>query len=86
MYRVRACVVNVLLLVIADGISAGKGRDETFELLETCTNYYNELVDVVNVTLLTYPCAETAFSVLEGEGELDSAKRRINDSSRCTDR
>ena len=79
-------MVPVLLLVMISGISSRKGRDDKYEALATCQQYYNELKQTINATLSTYPCAETVYDALKGNGTFAEAENKISQTTRCDDR
>ena len=79
-------LVLVLLLVMISGISSRKGKDDKYEALATCQQYYNELKQTINATLSTYPCAETVYDALKGNGTFTEAENKISQTTRCEDR
>ena len=79
-------LVPVLLLVMISGISSRKGRDDKYESLATCQQYYNELKQTINAISSTYPCAETVYDALKGNGTFAEAENKISQTTRCEDR
>ena len=79
-------MVPVLLLAMISGISSRKGKNNKYEALATCQQYYNELKQIINSTSSTYPCAETVYDALQGNGTFAEAENKISQTTRCEDR